>query len=133
MKYLLDTCVISECVKRIPHTIVMEWLDSVPSEALFLSVITIGEIKKGIVKLPESKKKTQLALWFNTLLEDYNERVLPLDLQVSEAWGIMQGQAEKAGTPMSTLDGLIAATASVHHLLLVTRNENDFCPSHHDL
>ena len=82
------------------------------------------------MKLPDSKKKARLAFWLNTLLEEYTDRILPLDLSVSETWGVMQGQAEKAGIPMSTLDGLIAATASTHHLLLVTRNEDDFRPSH---
>jgi predicted nucleic acid-binding protein len=69
-------------------------------------------------------------VWFNTLLDDYSERILPLDLPVSETWGVMQGRAEQAGTPMSTLDGLIAATASTHQLFVVTRNEDDFRPSH---
>jgi len=67
-----------------------------------------------------------LTLWLNTLLEEYYERILPIDLTVSLNWGIIQGNTEKAGTPMSTIDGLIAATASTHQLILVTRNECDF-------
>ena len=81
------------------------------------------------MKLPESKKKAQLTLWLNTLLEEYNERILALDLMVAETWGNIQGIAEQAGTPMSSLDGLIAATASVHNLIVVTRNEREFLPS----
>lgn len=130
MKYLLDTCVISELTKPVPHPPVIKWLHTVPSDAVFLSVITIGELRKGVVKLPESKKKAQLTLWLDTLLEEYNERILALDLTVAETWGNMQGLAEQAGTPMSSLDGLIAATASVHNLIIVTRNEHDFFPSH---
>lgn len=80
MNYLLDTCVVSELVKPHPEAAVIEWMNSVPSEALFISVITIGEIKKGIVRLSESKKKMQLTFWFNTLLTDYIERIIPLDL-----------------------------------------------------
>lgn len=128
MKYLIDTCVISELVKPVPNTRITEWLQSAPSDVLFLSVLTIGEIRKGLVKLPDSKKKEKLSLWLDTLLKDYNERIIPIDLMVSENWGIIQGNAEKAGTPMSTIDGLIAATASTHNLILVTRNESDFAP-----
>ena len=130
MNYLLDTCVISEFVKPTPHSALLEWLAVIPSDALFLSVITIGEIRKGMSKLAESKKKIQLTLWVNTLIAEYDDRILPIDLAVSERWGILQGQAEKAGTPMPSLDGLIAATASVYNLTIVTRNEQDFLPSH---
>lgn len=130
MKYLLDTCVISELTRPVPHPPVREWLQTVPSDAVFISVITIGELRKGVMKLPVSKKKVQLTRWLNTLLEDYNERILALDLTVAETWGNMQGLAEQAGTPMSSFDGLIAATASVHNLIVVTRNEQDFLPSH---
>jgi len=128
VKYLIDTCVISELVKPEPNPRVTNWLQGAPSDALFLSVLTIGEVKKGLAKLPDSKKKENLTLWLNALLMEYNERILPIDLTVSENWGIIQGNAEKAGTPMSTIDGLIAATASTHNLILVTRNENDFTP-----
>lgn len=126
MKYLIDTCIISELVKPTPNNRVVKWLDAVSSDALFLSVLTIGEIEKGLTKLPDSKKKERLTLWLNTLLEDYNERILPVDLQVTINWGIIQGNAEQGGTPMSTIDGLIAATAFTHKLILVTRNESDF-------
>ncbi len=130
MRYLLDTCVISELVKPEPNLSVRAWLANIPSEALFLSVITIGEIRKGLVKLPASKRKNHLTQWLNTLLEKYDDRIIPIDLSISETWGIMQGQAEQAGTPMATLDGLIAATAASHSLIIVTRNERDFIPSH---
>lgn len=130
MKYLLDTCVISELVKPVPNAAVIAWLENIPSDTLFLSVLTIGELRKGLVKLPDSKKKMQLTLWLNTLLEEYQERLLPVDMLVAETWGILQGNAEKAGKPMSSFDGLIAATASAHHLTVVTRNEGDFEPSH---
>lgn len=128
MKYLLDTCIISELVKPAPNMQVINWLNAFTSDALFLSVLTIGEIRKGLSKLPDSKKKERLTLWLNTLLEEYNERILPVDLAVAGNWGVIQGNAEKVGTPMSTIDGLIAATASTYNLILVTRNECDFTP-----
>ena len=129
MRYLLDTCVISELVKPAPQENVVSWLNEMPSEALFLCAITIGEIRKGLTKLPDSKKKERLTSWLNTLLIEYQERILFIDLMVCENWGVLQGNAEKAGTPMSTIDSLIAATADTHNLTLITRNENDFAPS----
>lgn len=128
MKYLLDTCVISELVKPAPNRKVVDWLNEVSSKALFLSVITIGEIEKGLTKLPDSKKKERLTLWLNTLLNEYQERILPVDLMVAENWGVLQGNAEMAGTPMSSIDSLLAATTYTHNLTLVTRNESDFVP-----
>ena len=126
MKYLLDTCVISELVKTSPNPIVLDWLNNTPSERLFLSVITIGEIRKGLTKFPGSKRKDRLTEWLNTLLEDYQDRIYSIDLAVAENWGVMQGKAEKSGMPMSSMDSLIAAIAYTHNLVLVTRNVNDF-------
>ncbi len=128
MKYLLDTCVISELVKPAPNRKVVDLLNEVSSKALFLSVITIGEIEKGLTKLPDSKKKERLTSWLNTLLNEYQERILPVDLMVAENWGVLQGNAEMAGTPMSSIDSLLAATTYTHNLTLVTRNESDFVP-----
>lgn len=119
----------SELVKPVPHKQVIDWLKETSSETLFLSVLTMGEMRKGLSKLPKSKKKQRLTAWLNTLLQDYKERILPIDLLVAENWGRIQGEAEKAGTPLSTLDGLIAATAHTYNLTVVTRNESDFKPA----
>ncbi len=129
MNYLLDTCVISELVKPSPNEIVIDWLNSTPNERLFLSVITVGEIRKGLTKLPESKKKNALANWLNTLLEDYQNRIYPVNLAVAENWGNMQGRTEQEGTPLASIDSLIAAVAYTYNLILVTRNESDFVAS----
>jgi len=126
LNYLLDTCVISELVKSNPNEAVINWMSHTPNERLFLSVITIGEIRKGITKLPESKKKNQLTNWLNTLLEDYQDRIYPINLTVAENWGIIQGKAENNGTPVASVDSLIAAVAQTYNLIVVTRNENDF-------
>ena len=126
MNYLLDTCVISELVKPSPDAKVVDWLSSTPTERLYLSVITIGEVRKGLTKLPDSKRKDRLTNWLNTLIEDYQNRIYPINLTVAENWGIIQGNAEKSGKPMSSLDSLIAAIAYTHNLILVTRNERDF-------
>jgi toxin FitB len=126
VNYLLDTCVISELVKKAPDKNVLDWLKSTPSEHLYLSVITIGEIRKGLSKLPESKRKNSLANWLNSLIEDYQNRILTIDLMVAENWGNIQGKSEKEGNPMPAIDGLIAAIAYTHNLVLVTRNVNDF-------
>ena len=126
MNYLLDTCVISELVKPSPDGNVVDWLRSTPTERLYVSVITIGEIRKGLTKLPDSKRKDLLTNWLNTLLEDYQNRIYSLNLTVAENWGIMQGNAEMKGKPMSFLDSLIAAIAYTHNLILVTRNVRDF-------
>ena len=129
MNYLLDTCFISELVKPASNRKVVAWLNELPTEALFLCAITIGEIRKGLTKLPDSGKKEQLTLWLNTLLTEYKERILSIDLTVCENWGVLQANAEKAGTPMSSIDGLLAATTYTHNLTLATRNEGDFTPA----
>ncbi len=130
MNYLLDTCVISELVKPDPNPEVIQWLDGISSEKLFLCSLTIGEIRKGLVKLAESRKKENLTNWLNTLLENYQDRIHPIDIAVAENWGFMQRQAEIKGTPMSSIDSLTAAVALTHNLTMVTRNEDDFQASH---
>ncbi|NJL59019.1 MAG: type II toxin-antitoxin system VapC family toxin [Desulfobacteraceae bacterium] len=126
MKYLLDTCLISELPKPVPNQKVVDWLRKVPSASLFISVITIGEIRKGLSKLQPSEKKERLTDWLDTLLKLYSKRILPVDLKVAEKWGELQGNAEKIGKPMSSVDSLLAATANVHKMAIVTRNESDF-------
>ncbi len=130
MNYLLDTCIISELVRPVPNKAVMNWLASVPSEHLFLSALTIGEVKRGIARMPESKKKTRLLGWFEMLLSDYSDRIIPVDRAIAEAWGNLQAIAEEAGQRMSVIDGYIAATAAARQMVVVTRNEDDFAPSH---
>ncbi len=126
MKYLLDTCVISEIIKPAPEKKVIQWIENEPSQSLFLSVITIGEIRKGLSRMPSSRKKEKLTNWLNMLLEEYKERILTIDLTVAENWGEMQGKAEKAGSTMPSIDSLIAAITYTNNMTLVTRNESDF-------
>ena len=126
MKYLLDTCAISEFTKPKADTGVIEWFNNVNSDDLYLSVINIGEIKKGINKLPASKKKQDLLFWLETLFEDYHNRILTVDLAVMENWSLIVANAEKKGQSVASMDSIIAAVAYTHHLTLVTRNERDF-------
>jgi predicted nucleic acid-binding protein len=126
LKYLLDTCLISELIKPSPDKNVTHWIKSEYSESLFISVITVGEIRKGLSIIPSSGKKEKLSNWLNTLLEEYSERILTIDLTVAENWGEILGKAQKSGKIMPSIDSLIAAIAYTNNMTLVTRNENDF-------
>ena len=126
MKYLLDTCVVSELIKRIPNESVMSWLRSQDEANLYLSVLTFGEIQKGIEKAPDVIRKRKLKLWLeDDLKRRFEGRIIPIDLNVAAEWGKIQGIAEKSGHPMPTIDGLIAVSALVHHCTVVTRNISD--------
>jgi tRNA(fMet)-specific endonuclease VapC len=130
MTYLLDTCAISEMVAAHPNPAVVQWVDGMEEESLYLSVITIGEIKRGIEKLGESKRKRTLAAWLEEdLLARFGERILPIDAPVLFAWGQLAADLEKQGRPMPAMDALIAATCLARNLSLVTRNESDFAHS----
>ncbi len=130
MKYLLDTCVISELIKRMPNRNVVRWCEQVDDEELFLSVLTFGEIHKGIEKLSETRRKNELHQWVeNDLKKRFEKRILSIDLNVAKIWGKIQGKAEKSGEPMPTIDGLIAATGKTYNLTVVTRNIDDMKPS----
>ena len=126
MKYLLDTCVISELVKPKPNPKVVNWINNKNEDDMCLSVLTIGEIQKGISKLTESKKRDVLLTWLNTeLLTRFEDRILHITEIVALKWGSIQGELEVKGNKMPTIDGLIAATALVHNLIVVTRNGDD--------
>lgn len=127
MSYLLDTNVVSELVAARPDPNVTDWLDGAEPDQVFLSVITVGELKGGIDKLPDSKRRRQLSNWLNgDLLIRFGERVLPIDVPVALTWGTILAQTRASGTPIPAIDSLLAATAVVHGLTLVTRNVRDF-------
>lgn len=126
MKYLLDTCLISELVKKEPEPAVIRWLDACDENRLFLSVLTFGELQKGISKLPDSPRKGTLQEWVDTdLAERFTGRILEVGLETALEWGTMQGNAEKTGVKLPVMDSLIAATATAHKLTVVTRNAGD--------
>ena len=127
MKYLLDTCVISELVSKQPNSKVVEFIDGIDDEDVFLSVITIGEITKGIEKLPKTKRKQELHAWLREdLLARFSGRIIPIDNDVITEWGLLTARLELAGISIPAIDSLIAATALTHVFTLVTRNVKDF-------
>ena len=127
MKYLLDTCVISELISRQPNQRVVDWIDGVDPAQLYLSVITIGEIQKGIEKLSDSPRKAELREWLQqNLLVRFRSLILPLDLDTMLVWGTATGKLARQGTPLPAIDSLIAALAIRYDLTLVTRNVADF-------
>jgi len=130
LKYLLDTCVISELKKTKFNPNVIEWINSQEEENLFLSVFTIAEIQKGISKLPDSEKKEKLQLWLDDDLQQrFFGRILEINIEIASCWGIIQGKAELKGKKMSVIDGLISATGIVNDCIVVTRNVADMVES----
>jgi predicted nucleic acid-binding protein len=124
MRYLLDTNVLSELVKPRPAVPVVQWIDSVEEDALFLSVLTLGEIRKGIEKCRDEQRRNGLSHWLeHDVTERFDGRVLPVDLSVAEVWGMLCARMPRT---ISAVDGLIAATCLAHQATLVTRNVRDF-------
>ncbi|AFZ61359.1 type II toxin-antitoxin system VapC family toxin (plasmid) [Anabaena sp. PCC 7938] len=127
MNYLLDTCLISEMVAKQPNQQVLDWLDAQVPETLYISMITIGEIAKGISKMTASKRKESLTNWLNeTLPNRFEQRILSIDFSTMVLWGNLVGQLEQNGRPLPAMDSLIAAIALQNSLSLVTRNDKDF-------
>jgi len=125
--YLLDTNVPSEFSRDRPAPRVVERLKAQPVTTLFLSAVTIGEIRKGLIVLPPGRRRSELEMWFHTdLLTWFHNRVLPVTSAVADRWGVLDGQCQLRGTPLNTVDGMIAATAIEHGLTVVTRNVKDF-------
>ena len=126
MSFLLDTCVLSELTRPKPHSSVLRWFETQDAAALFVSVLTVGEIEKGIAALPPGPKRVALTGWLATLRSAYADRVLPIDVAIAAIWGRAAARIERAGGRLSVVDGLIAATALHHGYTVVTRNVSDF-------
>lgn len=127
MSYLLDTNVISEGAKPRPDPRVVEWLAQVDEDLVFLSVVTLAEIRRGIELLWASRRHDRLESWLvEELPVRFERRVLPIDGTVAAAWGVLMARAQRMGIGLSAIDAFIAATAEVHEMTLVTRNTADF-------
>ena len=123
MSFLIDTCAVSELVKPRPSREVSEWFDAATPTALYLSVLTLGEIRKGIEKLPDGRRRAKIVAWLTAELPSWFEgRVLPVDSGVADTWGRLMARAKS----VPAIDGLLAATALHHGFRVVTRNESDF-------
>jgi len=124
MIYLLDTNIISETIKPEPNKNVIRWLSALSNHHLAVSVLTIGEIRSGVERLEDKAKKIKLVKWLEVdLAEWFVDRVISIDLKVADKWGYISALTKKQ---LPTIDGLIAASAMVHGLKLVTRNVKDF-------
>ena len=124
MTYLLDTNVVSELVRRKPAPAVLRWLDQAPYESIHASVLTAGELRKGVERLPDGTRKEQLRLWLDRdIAAWFGDRLLPISLDIAERWGRLVAEHRR---PLPTIDSLLAATALHHGLRLVTRNVTDF-------
>lgn len=126
MKVLLDTCTLAELRKPKPDAGVVAAVSATLDENLFLSVVSVGEILKGIGLLAAGKKRNDLTSWLTALEAQFSERILPIDVETGKIWGELTARARKKGLIIHAADGLIAATALRHGLHVVTRNEGDF-------
>jgi predicted nucleic acid-binding protein len=125
--FLLDTNIPSEMTRPYPQQSVVQWLDDSDDGQLYFSVISLGEILKGITVLQQGKRRTQLQQWLDEILRPwFDGRILPVNETIAERWGVLAGQCSLKGRPLKLADGLIAATALEHELAIVTRNVSDF-------
>jgi len=125
--FLLDTNCISELVRSKPEPRVLEWTEAADESLLYLSVLTLGEIRKGVATLPQGKRRSQLESWLELDLQArFSGRILSIDSAIADRWGMLSADAKRRGRPLSVIDGLLAATALHHNLTIVSRNVVDF-------
>ena len=125
--FLLDTNCISEVVRVKPEPRVLEWMEAADEALLYLSVLTLGEIRKGLAGLPQGRRRTSLETWLELELQArFSGRILPIDAAVADRWGLLAADARRQGRALSAIDGLLAATALHHDLTIVSRNVSDF-------
>lgn len=126
MRVLLDTCVLSEIRHAKGDPAVKGVVAALDADALFISVLSIGEIAKGIARLEAGSRKRELEAWLQAVERYHAPRILPVDLEAARIWGGLSAAAQKTGNPLPAVDGLIAATAIRHGLYVMTRNVDDF-------
>ncbi|WP_322417469.1 type II toxin-antitoxin system VapC family toxin [Mesorhizobium huakuii] len=127
MRLLLDTNVLSEVARPAPDARVLDWLDGLDEDRSFISVVSIAEIRRGVALMDEGRKREALAEWLaRDLPQRFEQRILPVDEPVALAWGDLMGLAKRRGRGLSSMDGLIAATAIAQQLTLATRNTRNF-------
>ena len=126
VKVLLDTVVISELTKDSPQLSVIRFLATIGDDDAFLSVMTIGEIADGIDRMPVGARRNRYAQWFREIQQTFTTRILPVDEHIAEEWGRLSASIHRMGGRLEVVDGLMAATALVHHLTVATRNVRDF-------
>lgn len=125
--FLLDTNCISELVRVKPEPRVVAWMDAADEGLLYLSVLTLGEIRKGMAVMSQGKRRTHLEAWLEADLQArFSGRILPVDWPVADRWGLITAQAKSEGFSLPVIDGLLAATAMHHNLTMVSRNISDF-------
>ena len=121
--FLLDTNIISELIKPKPEANVTEWVENTDESLLYFSVLTLGEIRRGIAALPQSRRRATLEAWLDKdLRARFEGRILVIDQEVADRWGLLTAAARNSGIVLPVIDGLLAATALEHNLTLVTRD-----------
>ena len=125
MTYLLDTCVLSEFMKRAPDPGVLKFMSTLNEKDTYLSAVSVGEVRKGIALLGRTKRAAFLRDWLKELQRRFQGRIKAFNVTVAEQWGDLAADALKKGRPRPVLDSLIAATAAVDDMTLVTRNVSD--------
>src|SRR5690348_13298477 len=126
--FLLDTNVLSEFNRRDdPNPNVKQWLETTAPDALYVSVLTLAEIRFGIELLSASRRRTHLEEWLDRDLPAwFGSRILAVNRPIADRWGVLRAQAQRKGRPLSVIDGLLAATAVQHNLTMASRNVSDF-------
>jgi predicted nucleic acid-binding protein len=125
--YLADTNIPSELTRPSPEPQVEEFLERAGREQVYISALSVGEIRKGIASLPPSARRRQIEAWLESVMRPwFATRILPVTVEIAERWGVLAALSKERGRPLAVVDGLLAATALEHDLSLVTRNVRDF-------
>ncbi len=125
--FLLDTNCISELVRPQPEPSVLNWIEATDEATLYISVLTLGEIRKGVARLAQGRRRTRLETWLEVdLRARFAGRIVPIDAGVAERWGWLAAEVKRKGKGLPVIDGLLAATALRLNLTVVSRNERDF-------